>query len=162
MKKCNLIFLILVITALCLAVAGCATAPLSRTTERGEVIKVEKPLSVATDSRFEDIPIPAGFNCIRDQSFIFQDASTRVGLMRYVGRSNANQVLAFFKSQMALYNWDLQNIVEHGFATMNFVKSSESCVITVEPLSTKTIISVVISPKKGTMSTGLGMRTDKY
>lgn len=142
--------------------SGCTNMPVRRASESGEAIRIEKPLGVSATLRFEDVPIPSGFNNIRDQSFVFQDASMRVGLLRYFGRANADQVIAFFRSQMALYNWDLQNIIEHGISTMNFIKSDETCVITIEPMATKTVLSVVISPKKGTMTTGFGLRREKF
>jgi len=132
----------------------------SRGTEGGEAARIEKPLSVALTLRFEDVPVPAGFGLLRDQSFIFQDGSTRVGLLRYSGRANASQVIAFFKTQMSLYNWELQNIVEYGNITLNFLKSGENCVVTIEPLATKSIISIIISPKTGTINTGFGPKKE--
>lgn len=135
---------------------GCSSIPTRRVTEKGEVITVEKPLGVASTLRFEDIPVPNGFNIVRGQSFIYQDASVRVGLLKYSGWAKASQVISFFKSQMPLYNWNLINVVEFGNITMNFVKADESCVITVEPLTTKSLINIVISPKSGTLTTGFG------
>ncbi|MDD5585253.1 MAG: hypothetical protein PHV55_09415 [Candidatus Omnitrophica bacterium] len=154
--------ILIMVTGCILILAGCTTITTRRSTESGEIVHVEKPLSVAAALRFEDIPIPSGFSGLRDQSFIFQDGSTRVGLVRYAGRAGSSQVINFFKTQMALYNWDLLNVVEYENTTLNFIKSSESCVITIEPLTTKTIISVVIAPKTGTINTGFGSKKDRY
>lgn len=135
---------------------GCSSVPSRRVTDTGEIITVEKPLGVATVLRFEDVPLPAGFNTIKEQSFIYQDASLRVGLLRYSGWAKANQIVAFFKSQMPLYNWNLINVVEFGDTHMSFVKNDENCTITIESLTAKSLINIVISPKTGNISTGFG------
>lgn len=153
---------LIVMLAVPLVITGCTAMPIKSASGSDQVSHIEKPLGVADDLRFEDIPIPAGFSALRDQSFIFQDASLRVGFLRYSGRANANEVITFFKSQMTVYNWDLQNIVEHGLTTMNFIKSDETCIITIEPLATKTLINIIISPKKGSVTTGLGLTRQKF
>ena len=145
-----------------LIISGCTSMPTAtRSGDAGEGVRIEKPLSVAAILRFEDVPIPSGFNILREQSFIFQDGSTRVGLVRYAGHANESQVITFFKTQMTLYNWDLLNTVEYGHITMNFVKSNENCVVTIEPFTTKTIISVIISPKTGSINTGFSFGPKK-
>lgn len=136
------------------SLSGCSSVPSRRITDTGEIITVEKPLGVSTVLRFEDVPIPAGFNIVREQSFIYQDASIRVGLLRYSGWAKPNQIVAFLKSQMPLYNWNLINVVEFGDTHMSFVKSDESCTITIEALAAKSLMNIVISPKSGTIATG--------
>lgn len=145
-----------------LALNGCVSEPMRRSSDRGTLLEAEKTLNVSANLKFEDVPIPAGFNIMRDQSFVFQNASIRVGMMRYAGRASAEQVMTFFKAQMALYNWELQNVVEHLTSEMYFVKSDESCVVSIEPLATKTIVNVAISPRTGTFRTGLGLGKDKF
>ena len=145
---------VLLLIILCLNGASCTSIPSRRVSQSGEMVAVEKPLGVAATLRFEDVPIPAGFNIVRDQSFVYQDSAIRVGLLRYTGRANASQIILFFKSQMTLYNWSIMNVVEFGNITLNFIKGEESCVITVEPLTTKSLVNIVISPKSGTLRTG--------
>jgi len=148
---------LLLATCVILAISGCASLQTGGRDESG-ALRVKKPLSVAGTLRFEDVPTPERFRNLRDQSFVFQDGGTRVGFIRYAGRPNADQVISFFKTQMPLYNWDIINIVEYGDITMNFVKSSESCIITITPLTTKTVISIVISPKTGKISSAFGTK----
>jgi hypothetical protein len=67
---------------------------------------------------------------------------------------------------MSLYNWNMVNVVEFGDITMTFVKADENCLITIEPLTTKSLLNIVISPKAGTLNTGIGsafgLRKDKF
>jgi hypothetical protein len=155
MNKRIVICALIVIFALAI-LNGCSSVPSRRITETGEIITVEKPLGVSTILRFEDVPIPAGFSIIREQSFIYQDASIRVGLLRYSGWAKPNQIIAFLKSQMPLYNWNLVNVVEFGDTHMSFMKNDENCTITIEALAAKSLINIVISPKAGTIATGFG------
>lgn len=156
MRKIIKLNLLVAICAI-LAINGCASMQPRGEGESGN-LRVQNSLNVAGTLRFEDVPTPALFSNLRDQSFVFQDGATRVGFMRYSGRPNADQVISFFKTQMPLYNWDIINIVEYGNITMSFVKSSESCMITVTPLATKTIISIVVSPRTGKISSAFGTK----
>lgn len=163
MKINSKIFSVMVFLVTALAMSGCTAVPTTRrVTDSGEVVRVEKPLGVSSTLRFDDVPTPAGFSNLRDQSFIYQDGTTRVGMMRYSGRANASQVIMFFKTQMPLYNWDLTNIVEYGNITINFVKGGETCIVTIEPLAMKTILGVVISPKSGSINTGFGLKKGRF
>ena len=56
---------------------GCASNGYS-TRENGEI----NELNVATTLKFEDVPIPAGFRILSDQSFSFQNEMTRVGVLK--------------------------------------------------------------------------------
>jgi hypothetical protein len=146
------------------SITGCAGVPTRRVNESGDVVRVEKPLAVSSTLRFEDAPVPAGFNIIRDQSFVYQDSSIRLGLLRYAGRAKASQVISFFRAQMPLYNWNIINMVEFGTLTMNFTKADENCVIVIEPLTTKTLVDIIISPRSGSVSTdfGSGSRKERF
>ena len=104
-------------------------------------------LAVASRLKFDDVPVPSGFKIIREDSFIFQDSSVRIGLIKYAGRPNAEDLVNFYKDQMPLYNWNLINIVEYGRAVINFEREGQTCIVTVEPYSTKTILTIAIAPR---------------
>jgi hypothetical protein len=128
---------------LIILLAGCATWPRGEARLEGE----EAVLNIAPILRFEDIPVPVGFKIIRDRSFTFQNDFTRVGLLRYTGRIPIDKVVAFYKEQMPIYNWNLANLVEYGKKILNFEKGNQSCIITIEPLVTTTFLTIALSPK---------------
>lgn len=140
---------------------GCSSIPSRRVTDTGEIVTVEKPLGISSVLRFEDVPVPDGYSIIREQSFVYQDAAIRVGLLRYSGWAKPDQIISFYKSQMPLYNWNLINVVEFGNIHMSFVKNDENCTITVEPLTAKSLINIVISPKSGNITTGFSASAKK-
>lgn len=128
--------------------SGCAT---TYDGGYGKAAAEPKPLDVAALLRFNDIPIPAGFNIIDSGSFAFQNDNTRVALLKYIGGKIADQVVQFYKEQMPVYNWSPINIIEYERRILNYEKESESCIITVESQGRKSIITIAISPKSRPM-----------
>ena len=100
------------------------------------------------------------FNIINNESFVFQNDRMRVGLLKYAGSPDANRVVAFYKEQMPMYNWDLINVIEYGERVMNFDRADQTCIITIQPLSTRTVIAIAVAPKSGTNMTE--ERVQKY
>jgi len=139
MKKLFIIFAALFV------LAGCAT------TNRGGSENSSYPSQTqATAQRFlkfDDVPVPAGFNMIDNESFVFQNDRMRVGLLKYSGMPDANQVVQFYKDQMPMYNWDMINIIEYGQKVMNFDRADQTCIITVQPQSMRTVIAIAVAPK---------------
>lgn len=122
---------------------GCSTISI----DTGSSKMQTAPLFVAQSLRFEDIPVPAGFNLIINESFVFQNEQLRVGLLKYEGDAAPEQVLRFYKDQMPLYRWNLINIVEHEVRTLSFEKEAQSCTVTIDGSKSKTILIVATSPK---------------
>jgi len=137
-----------------LVLSGCGMFSSKRKSAILEPVRYEKQLSVAQTLRFEDVPVPDGFDIMRDRSFVFQDTSTRVGFLKYIGREDPNKIIAFYKTQMPLYNWNLLTVVEYGNISINFSKGNENCIITILPSSGKSIIDIMLSPKGSTTTPG--------
>ena len=135
----------ILVVFLVVLLAGCATWPRREAAVRGE----EVVLDVAPILRFADIPVPAGFEIIRDKSFTFRNDFVRMGLLRYTGRPHIDKVVAFYEEQMPIYNWDLVNIVEYARRVLNFEKGNQSCIITIEASATRTFLTIALSPKGG-------------
>jgi len=125
--------------------AGCVTLPQNESTGAAEKNKVS--LSVAPILKFEDLPTPSGFKFLDKESFAFQNDKSRVALLKYYGGQNAEQVLAFYKEQMASFNWSLVNIIEYDRKVLNYENSEESCIITIQPQGGKSMVTVALSPK---------------
>ncbi len=96
--------------------------------------------------KFSDIPLPNGFKQIQD-SYSFESSGVRVGVLKYRGKSNPDQVVNFYKEQMAMYNWNLLNVVEYGQRLMNFDRENETCVITVMPKGSEVTLVITLGPK---------------
>lgn len=126
------------------AISGCATSA-QRGSPAGS--EIEKNLVVASSLRFDDVPVPAGFASIPTESFIYQTENIRAGLLRYEGRSSAEAVMQFYKERMPVYNWQSINIIEFEKKQLSFEKTGQSCIVIIEGLKAKTIITISIGPK---------------
>ncbi len=136
------------ILSFCLIVlflAGCVTLPQKESAD--DAGKNKASLSVAPILKFEDLPTPSGFKLLDKESFAFQNDKSRVALLKYYGGQNAEQVLAFYKEQMALFNWAMVNIIEYEKKVLNYENSEESCIITIQPQGGKSMVTVALSPK---------------
>jgi len=140
--KMGIIFLVL-------AISGCATT----STSSSSGYSSSSSVGMSSILKFDDVPVPAGFKIIDNESFAFQNNNMRVGLLRYAGSPDANKVVQFYKEQMPMYNWDLINVIEYGQRVMNFERSDQTCIVTIQPLSTRTVIAIAVAPKSGSTMT---------
>lgn len=97
--------------------------------------------------KFTDVPVPAGFKFLPKSSYSFETEGMRVGMLKYQGKANPDQIVAFYKEQMAMYNWNLLNIVEYGERQLNFDRDSETCVITLLAKGRSVAITITLGPK---------------
>jgi hypothetical protein len=134
-------FRLLGIVILFAVMSGCASFPVQKSA------RPQASLGSAGTLKFEDVPVPQGFSLLANESFIFQTDTMRVGLLKYSGRPAADQVVSFYKEQMAQFGWSMINVVEYGRRILNFDSEDQSCVITVEPATTKTIVIISVAPK---------------
>jgi len=129
-----------------LFLAGCVTMPKNESTPYNSE-QNKASLSVSPMLKFEDLPAPAGFKILDKESFAFQNDKSRVALLKYYGGKNAEQVMEFYKEQMASFNWNLVNIIEYDKKILNYENSEESCIITIQPQGGKSLVTVALSPK---------------
>ncbi len=124
---------------------------MSGTRSYGRESSADKSLEVSSTLRFDDVPIPIGFRTIDKESFAFRNDVTRVALLKYVGGKNADQVVAFYKEQMPMYNWNAINIIEYERRILNYEREGESCIVTIESQGRKSVVTIAISPKSRPM-----------
>ena len=104
-------------------------------------------LEPQTILKFSDIPVPVGLKSLPAQSYSFESSGVRVGVLKYQGKNDPDRVVNFYKEQMAMYNWNLVNIVEYGQRLLNFERENETCIITVEPKGSNVILIISLGPK---------------
>ena len=108
---------------------------------------VPKPLAVSAVLKFDDVPIPAKFTLRAEQSFAFQNEDVRVGMLRYAGHADSQQVVAFFREQMPVFQWTLANAIEAEPSVLNFEKAGQSCIILVHRRGGRTELAIDVAPK---------------
>jgi hypothetical protein len=144
MKKFKAIFTLSVLCCLIIALLlGCSRLAKKDSQAASQVNMLEpQPLM-----KFADIPVPVGFKLLTQDSYIFESAGVRVGLLRYHGKADPDRVLDFYKEQMLLYNWNLLNVIEYGQHLMNFDRENETCIVNLLPKGNTTTIVISLGPK---------------
>jgi len=134
----------LILLGCCLmALYGCATTGSSGSgLEKGAGL-----LEPSVMVKFSDVPVPAGFKFQPHDSYSFESAGVRVGVLRYRGKAGADQVVNFYKEQMGMYNWNLLNVIEFGDRLLNFERDTETCIINVVPKGKVATVTVSLGPK---------------
>ncbi len=97
--------------------------------------------------RFADIPTPSGFKLLPKSSYSFENAGIRVGMLTYQGKASPDQVVNFYREQMAMQKWNLINIIEYGQRLLNFDRDTETCTVTVTPKGSGSLVTVALGPK---------------
>lgn len=115
--------------------------------KEGALQRTPSLLQPANMLKFTDVPVPMGFKLLPQDSYNFESSGVRVGVLRYRGKANADQVINFYKEQMPMYNWALLNIMEYGERLMNFERENESCIVTLSPKGNAVTITVSLGPK---------------
>ena len=122
---------------------GCA----SLTGRDDSLSKTPGILEPSATLKFNDVPVPSGFKILPQNSYSFESSGIRVGVLKYQGKANPDQVVNFYKEQMPMYNWDLLNIVEYGERLMNFDRENETCIVSLLAKGNSVTITVSVGPK---------------
>lgn len=127
----------------CFFILGCGALP-----KREEPIsKTSSLLEPSGVVKFSDVPVPAGFRLIPQSSYSFESSGVRVGVLKYQGKADIEQVINFFKEQMPMYSWNLLNVVEYGERLMNYERENETCIISIMPKGRNITITMSLGPR---------------
>jgi hypothetical protein len=88
-----------------------------------------------------------GFRSLPHGSYSFESSNVRVGVLKYQGKADAEQVVNFYKEQMPMYNWFLLNAVEYGDRILNFDRENETCIVNLQPRGNNVIVTISLGPK---------------
>ena len=140
----NNILVIALLGCSVLALCSCAgVAKKDASSKEGAFLEPQAAL------KFNDIPAPTGFKFLPEESYTFESAGVRVGILKYRGKADVEQVVNFYKDQMPLYNWNLLNVMEYGERLLNFEREQESCIINLASKGRNITVTVSLGPKSG-------------
>ena len=106
------------------------------------------PLIPSSHLRFKDLPVPENFVYLPSKSFIFEHGKTRVGILKYIGKSNPQALINFLKTHMQKQGWKIKSIIEGGSSFLNFEKEKEICLINIDFIGRKVLLTFSISPQE--------------
>lgn len=122
---------------------GCVSAK-----KKDVMLAGPKVLEPQPGAKLTDVPVPTGMKLLAKQSYDFENGSTRIALLKYSGKSNTNDIVSFYKEQMAMNGWTLVNLIEYDQRLMNFEKAGENCIINIQPTWHSVLVTVALGPKK--------------
>lgn len=136
-------FLVITLLGYCVIVlSGCALLQRKAKVPQGPTLL--EPQAIL---KFADLPVPAGFRLISRDSYAFESAGVRVGVLKYQGKVPVDAVANFYKEQMPIYNWQFLNAIEYGERLLNFERENETCIIRLLPKGKTTVITISLGPK---------------
>lgn len=118
-------------------------------------------LVTATTLRFQDLPVPGSFDYQADRSFIFENADLRAGQMVYEGDATQAQLAAYYREEMARFDWRLVSSLERDFVRLSFEKPSATSEVLIEPagrLTRRVRATLIYVPRRAGVSSGAGSR----
>jgi len=151
MKHRKFCFAVLIVSSF--LAAGCAGVKAKDSQDLKKAVMLEPAIM----QKFSDVPVPANFKFMEKNSYTFESAGMRVGVLKYHGKAEPDQVVSFYKEQMPLYTWTLLNVVEYGDRLMNFDRDNETCIVSIMANGNSVDIVASIGPKPQ----GLVKRTSK-
>jgi len=135
--------LVLCFVFIAFSLYGCADFP----QKDDSMSKTPGVLEPSAMMKFSDIPVPAGFKLLPQNSYSFESSGVRVGVLKYRGKGSPDQVISFYKEQMPMYSWNLLNIVEYGDRLMNFERENETCIVSLVPKGSSAILTISLGPR---------------
>ena len=141
MKHRKFCFAVLMVSSILLA--GCAGVRAKDSSD----LKKAAMLEPAVMQKFSDVPVPSNFKFMEKNSYSFESSGMRVGVLKYHGKADPDQVVSFYKEQMPMYTWTLLNVVEYGDRLMNFDRDNETCIISIMANGNSVDIVASIGPK---------------
>jgi hypothetical protein len=140
------LFLAILFSTLLVMAAGCARTTSAPNMEATGDLPAGIPL--APDFRIDDIPVPAGFEIVREGTFVFQNPLVDVGRIRYLGKEPLTAVAQFYIDEMPRYGWKLVNIAEHETITLYYDKPDKTATVIISPKGSRaSYIDVSFFPK---------------
>jgi hypothetical protein len=134
---------ILTILSMAVLVCGCETLSSNNSSQNINTALLEP----AMNPKIPDIPIPAGLKPAYKESYFFENAGMRVGVLKYKGKANPDFIVNFFKEQLSMNNWTLLNVIEYNNRLLNFEREKETCIINVEPQGGFVTVTISLGPK---------------
>jgi hypothetical protein len=104
-------------------------------------------LIASATSPIADVPIPAGFEMINDESTAKSTAGSNVRFVDhgYKGSDDLLPVVRFYREQMPSKGWTFtEQLQNHKEITLRYTKSAEDCTVVVTPGTFSTHIRVLI------------------
>ncbi len=138
-------------------VSGCGfLKPIDNTSLAGGASQPDKVFA-AVYHDFDDILIPKAMQVNRKMSSVFETPVIAAGVLSLGGTLNLDELIEFFKTNMAKDNWTAVSMLKGPRSMLQFEKGNRWCVITLTDsrYGYKTQVDIWVTPKNDAAASGL-------
>ncbi len=79
-------------------------------------------LALAPESRFADVPIPAGLTENLERTYVFESRNLQVGRMVYESKASVSELAQFYIREAPTSDWKLESVLQADGAELSFRK----------------------------------------
>ena len=111
--------------------------PVELLEEEGEAPGVTPPpvpeggLALATDQRFDDIPLPVGVNEDPSRTYVYESKELQIGRMVYTTKASVAELAQFYIEECPAADWTLESVLEAEGAHLVFLKPDKRLEVTI-------------------------------
>jgi len=98
---------------------------------------------------FQDIPVPAELELVAGDSYVFQSAALKAGMLTFRGRVEAGSLTSFFQMALPRENWKLKGGFRYRRTVLIFDKQEKVCVINIYEKMFYTYAEIYVVPASG-------------
>ena len=91
----------------------------------------ETGLIASLETRFPDIPLPAGVKEDLQRTFVYESSTLQIGRMVYTSKHSVNEVAQFFITEAPKFNWTLTSVLQAEDAHLSFEKPGKRMLVVV-------------------------------
>lgn len=121
---------------------------------RKSIPKVTVPPEITGPSlssiQFDDIPVPANFKYLSNESTVFADAGIRTSRQKYLATSftQLDDIINFYEKHMPLHGWHKVFEKDAGWKRLlTFDKEAEQCEVLIDKTPAETVLIISINTK---------------
>jgi len=98
---------------------------------------------------FQDIPVPSELDLVSSDSYVFQSAAFKAGLLTFKGRVEISSLINFFQMAMPRENWKAKGGFRYRRSVLIFEKPDKICVINLYEKMFYTYAEIYLAPAGG-------------
>ena len=91
----------------------------------------ETGLAAASETRFPDVPLPAGVKEDLERTFVYESNTIQIGRMVYSSKHAVNKVAQFYIREAPKFNWALTSVLQAEGTHLSFEKPGKRMLIVV-------------------------------
>jgi hypothetical protein len=98
---------------------------------------------------FQDIPVPAELELQSGDSYVFQSAALKAGMLTFRGRVETGSLTNFFQMALPRENWKMKGGFRYRRTVLLFEKPDKICVIQIYEKMFYTYAEIYVVPAGG-------------